>query len=225
MMHSVYVVMPVRGRKEQSVDAMRRLIGTASYAATYLAVAGLEDYDTVTAVGQVAGCASVVVNAPVASYWQGLKRATDALPDNALIATVANDVLPCINWLTNAVDHYNADSDNIVGFNGDGYDDKHACHFLISMKRVRSYGGWPVWYYHNFGDTEFVTRARQVGKFVKPPYAILFHNHPAVSRARPDDVYELGQQRFHLDKQLFELRKDSQWREDLTSLPKYSYIR
>ena len=217
-MHSVFVVMPVHGRKEQSVDTMRRLIGTAHYPATYLAVGGYADADIVNAVGSVAGCQPIMVNTPVATYWQSLERATVGLADDALVVNVANDVLPCHMWLQRAIqdyqtqyEKYNSPHGQVIGFNGDGHLEEHACHFMIAMERVRLYGGWPTWYHHNFGDTEIITRADDSGDFYKSKFAILFHNHPYVSGAASDSVYAEGQQKFMDDRRLFEHRKANGW--------------
>jgi hypothetical protein len=226
MHKSVFVVMPVHGRQEQSVDTMRRLIGTAHYPATYLSVGGYADANIVNTVGSVAGCQPILVNTLVATYWQSLHRATAGLSDDALIVNVANDVLPCHQWLQRAVDDYRSEADKynnpydpVIGFNGDGHLEEHACHFMISMERIRSYGGWPTWYHHNFGDTEIVQRAESTGDFYKSKYAILFHNHPYVSGAPSDAVYAEGNSKFQDDRRLFLYRKERGWDPSLIRLP------
>lgn len=219
-MHNVVVVMPVRGRAEQSIECMKRLMKFASYHATFIAVGGHEDLATINRIAsEVSGVIAVPYNDKKATYWQALKRATDALPDDALVVNVANDLIPAIHWLRNAVttyDHYS--NDYIVGFNGDGYQYDHSCHFLISMKHLRELGGWPIWYHHNFGDTELITRAKANHRYIKDVFAILFHNHPIISGAQNDMVYEEGSITFAFDQALFEKRKAAQWSSAVTRL-------
>lgn len=207
--------MPLRGRVNQSVDAMRRLMETASYPARYIAVGGTGDLEVIHAVAQVKNVHAITATKFAITYWEALKFATDNLPASTLVVNTANDVLPVIHWLRNAVEMYDVESslarDKVVGFNGDGHGINHACHFMISMARVRKYGGWPIWYSHNFGDTEICTRAMENTAFIKAPYAILFHNHPAVSRSQTDAVYDQGNANFMRDKHTFTQRKENGW--------------
>ena len=213
-MHNVVVVMPIRGRQAQSIECMNRLIKTASYPATYIAVGGIDDRDTVSAVAKAnaPACMPMYYNDAKATYWQALKIATIGLPDDALIVNVANDLLPAVHWLRNAISSYdNFGSDYVIGFNGDGYKHEHSCHFMISMKHINEFGGWPIWYHHNFGDTEIIMRATHQRRYLKDVFAILFHNHPIVAGAPNDDVYTEGSSTFEFDRQLFEKRKAAQW--------------
>jgi hypothetical protein len=207
----VHVVMPVRGRREKSVEAMKRLKETAGYKASYVAIAGGADQEILQA---MAGHCTAIVHLYQDSltYWQALHLSTKALPDDTYVVNVANDIIPAVNWLRRAVDYVNARPEAVIGFNGDGYDTRHACHFMISMKQVRAYGGWPVWYHHNFGDTEIITRAIEDGLFHKDPWAILFHDHPNVSGSQTDDVYRDGSRKFNEDMKLFEKRRGNKWK-------------
>jgi hypothetical protein len=209
------VVMPVRGRLAQTVEAFRRLWATANTPAAYIAVGGRDDYATITAAGELPYVQPLIADVPRLSYWGALSMATRGLDDNALVATVANDLLPVVGWLSRAYRDYEyhtrVSRDAVVGFNGDGYGDEHACHFLIPMRVIRRYG-WPTWYDHNFGDNEIVTRAKQDGIWYKSPYAILYHNHPMIGAAQNyDATYEEGSLMFSRDGNLFERRKASNW--------------
>lgn len=202
--------MPIRGRKQQTIDAMKRMITVAGYPANYIAVSGIEDVETTLEVSTQTGAKPLVSSSPKLTYWQALNEATKTLRDDALVVNVANDVLPCSNWLNRAMQTYQAHGDKLVGFNGDGYID-HACHFMISMRYLRELGGYPIWYYHNFGDTELCTRAREQNKFIKSEYAILFHNHPIVSGAQSDTTYDEGSSTFAADQVMFNRRRSAQW--------------
>lgn len=206
----VCVIMPIRGRAAQSVDAMNRLRATAGHTADFIAVGGANERETLTAIDS-STATRLMVQAPNLTYWQALKFASDELPDSTYVVNVANDILPCANWLRYAVDRASSHPEQVIGFNGDGHGPWHACHFMISMRQLRMYGGWPTWYWHNFGDTEIVTRASEDKIFYKHPWAVLFHNHPIVSAAPNDEVYAAGQQRFNDDRQLFEQRRAAQW--------------
>ena len=213
---SIAVVMPVRGRTALTVEAFRRLWATANVPATYIAVGGRDDIDTITAAAALEHVQPLIADTPRLSYWGALRIATNELDDDTLVATVASDLLPVVGWLSRARRDYDyhtrINRDAVIGFNGDGYGDEHACHWLVSMRAIRRWGGWPVWYDHNFGDNEIVTRAKQEGIWYKSPYAILYHNHPMIGAARNyDATYEEGSLMFTRDGNLFERRKASNW--------------
>lgn len=206
----IRVVMPIRGRLEQTVDTLRRMRETGGYDAQYYAVGGSDESDTLSALEGIAD-KRLMSPTPALTYWQALSFATQDAADSTYIAMVANDLLPCSNWLQRAADWVEREPGLVVGFNGDGYGPNHSCHFLISMERIRAYGGWPVWYWHNFGDTEIIQRATEEGIYRKHPYAILFHNHPIVSRAPHDSVYAEGAMRYNDDQALYLRRSKSRW--------------
>lgn len=210
VMANVHVVMPIRGRKEQSVDAMVRLVDSSGLPARYYAVSGMEDVEVTLAVAGKSGAKPLVSSSPKLTYWQALNESTKSLDDSALVVNVANDVLPCKNWLLRAHEVYQAHGDFLVGFNGDGYVG-HSCHFLISMKFIRELGGWPVWYHHNYGDTELCVRANELGRYAKAPWAILFHNHPIVSGQKSDSVYLEGNETASADERMFIARRGKRW--------------
>lgn len=215
--YNTVVVMPVRGRQEQTLRAMRRLIDTATYQARYVAVSGYEDVKTLEMLVGLYGVKAYHAEAPSLTYWQALASATHNEPDHTLIVAVANDVLPVVHWLRSAVEIYSARGDDpVIGFNGDGYQPDqngfaHSCHFMISARRIRRYGGWPIWYKHNFGDTEIIVRAHEENAYVKAPYAILYHDHPNVAGASNDDVYRHGAAGFESDRKLFLQRRNARW--------------
>ena len=213
---SIVVVMPIRGRTTQTVDAFRRLWATANVPAQYIAVGGRDDMDTINAAAELNHVQPLIADVPRLSYWGALSMATQAVSDDTLVATVANDLLPVVGWLSRAkrdFEYYSrVNRDAVIGFNGDGYGDEHACHFLLPMRVIRRFGGWPVWYDHNFGDNEIVTRAKQESIWYKSPYAILYHNHPMIGAAQNyDATYEKGSLLFSRDGNLFERRKATNW--------------
>lgn len=213
---SIVVVMPIRGRTTQTVDAFRRLWATANVPAQYIAVGGRDDMDTINAAAELNHVQPLIADVPRLSYWGALSMATQAVSDDTLVATVANDLLPVVGWLSRAkrdFEYYSrVNRDAVIGFNGDGYGDEHACHFLLPMRVIRRFGGWPVWYDHNFGDNEIVTRAKQESIWYKSPYAILYHNHPMIGAAQNyDATYEEGSLLFSRDGNLFERRKATNW--------------
>lgn len=218
-MREVVVVMPIRGRIEQSVDSMIRLWKTASYPATYIAVGGKEEAETIQkVVNAVPPSVAKISEQPRLTYWQALALATEHLSDDTLVCMVANDVMPSMHWLRNALSDYEAlQEDYVIGFNGDGYTsiNGHSCHIMISMNRIRRYGGWPVWYNHNFGDTELVARAIAEKSYYKSPWAVLFHNHysvQAITSTQVDAIYQEGTNTFMNDKKLFDQRKRRGWK-------------
>jgi hypothetical protein len=212
---SIHVVMPVHGRMMQTVDCMKRLKAMAGYPASYTAIGGLHNDATLMLLDGI--CTVMRSQSASLTYWYALHMATAHLPDDAYVVNVANDVLPCAHWLTRYAEHIKRFPHHVFGFNGDGYEQNHACHFGIQMKRIRNTGGWPTWYYHNYGDTEICTRAIEDGAFHKDPWAILFHNHPIISGQEMDEVYVKGSEHQSRDADLYLKRRASQWTYSLTS--------
>jgi len=146
------------------------------------------------------------------TYWQALAEET-RLSDTDLIVGLANDLLPGQHWLQRAYSAYRetfGSGPGMVGFNDGHHETEHSCHFLISRSLLDHYGGWPVWYDHNFGDTELCQRAIADGLYVKAPWATLFHDHPYFG-GDDDRVYAEGRAQSDRDYQLYEQRRRAGW--------------
>lgn len=207
----VAAIMPCRGRAEQTVRNVKRLLATAGDVEWELWLAGAMD-DIHPVEDYFPDVRAVVFSAKRVTYWQaleGVTRETDA----PLIANLANDLLPGQHWLARAVAAYRetfGDGPGMVGFNDGHHETEHSCHFLISRSLLERYGGWPVWYDHNFGDTELCQRAIGDGLYVKAPYATLFHDHPYFG-GDDDGVYAEGRAQSDRDYRLYEQRRAAGW--------------
>lgn len=213
----VAAIMPCRGRAEQTIANVRRLLATAGHEDWQLWLAGGdEDAGTVLnicsevdpdrkRIGQTLAKARL-------TYWQALIQATYGTRATHLI-NLANDLIPGRHWLARGVAAYRArfgDGDGLMGFNDGLHGPEHSPHFLISRALLERYGGWPVWYSHNFGDTELCRRAQQDGCYGKAPWAVLFHDH--LENGAPDDaIYQEGRTSYERDARLFEERRRAGW--------------
>lgn len=208
---NVAAIMPCRGRPEQTIRNVKRLLATA----------GMDGWELWCVTGGEPELATLLHGAGFKvmayqrrlSYWEALKWATDSTPDAPLIASLANDLIPVGPWLQRAVDAYRqtfGDGDGLVGFNGDGHGVEHSCHFLISRSLLDRYGGWPVWYDHSYGDNELVERATADDVYAKAPWSILAHDHPYFGAA-DDAVYAEGRAKAERDRKLFEQRRALGW--------------
>lgn len=213
----VVAILPCRGRKEQTEDCVRRLLATErmKHGLDWQLVlsSGQEDADVVESIAKKTNTFGLIATEPRLSYWQALQEATNRYEATYYVC-LANDLLPAVQWLSSAIDKMHEtypDNHGVVGFNGDGHTTNHACHFLISRSMLNDFGGWPVWYHHNFGDTEICVRAREKGRFVKAPYSILFHNHPWISAQKDDEIYEQGRSKFRDDEMQFINRRKKGW--------------
>ena len=215
---NVAAILPCRGRKEQTVVNVKRLLQTAGYDQWRLyAIGGKEEADTLTGLAKL-GVPTLTAIADRLTYWEALHEAT-AVTSEPLIATLANDLLPGMHWLRRAVDayeetfgidQYGKPQIGMVGFNGDSHELNHSCHFLIHRELVARYGGWPRWYRHNYGDTELCERAIADNAYVKAPWSILYHDHPYWAGA-DDEVYAEGRATIERDQALYERRKRERW--------------
>lgn len=217
-MDNIAVIMPIYNRVDQAISAFARLRATAGVACRFIAVGGSGQTDNLKQIVRAERDVIALTSSTRyrLTYWEALQYATaklpTILPGTALMASVASDVLPAMHWLQRAVQWHqeHRNDDYIVGFNGDGWPEHHACHFLLSVSRLHSLGGWPVWYDHNYGDTELCIRANELGRFYKHPWAILYHDHP-VHGGVSDDVYAIGNHSISRDAQLFQQRRNQRW--------------
>lgn len=209
---NIAAIMPCRGRPEQTITNVRRLLATAGHADwKIIFVGGREEMGVL---GKLAQYGEGWGNAEAArlTYWQALAHATERTDATHLI-NLANDLIPGMHWLKRAVTAYQhafGSGDGLIGFNGDSHEAGHSCHFLISRGLLERYGGWPVWYDHNYGDTELCQRAIADRCYGKAPWAMLFHDHPYFG-GQDDAVYAEGRAREARDRALFEERKRLGW--------------
>jgi hypothetical protein len=207
----VAAIMPCRGRPEQTIANVRRLLSTAGYQDWQLICVGArDDAEWFGALRQM-DVQTFCHDAERLTYWQALSWATSRT-DAPLLCGLANDLLPGQHWLRRAVEafDYSFDREGMVGFNGDHHEVGHSCHFLISRSLLERYGGWPVWYDHNYGDTELCQRAIADDLYVKAPWALLYHDHPYFG-GRDDATYQEGRARAERDLALFNQRRSRGW--------------
>lgn len=203
----VAAIMPCRGRAEQTGANVRRLLVTAGDVAWHLILVS----DGGDSAPVMSGTSRLISNTQI-GYWRCLDYAT-ATTDAPLLVNLANDLIPGRHWLARGVAAYRArfgDGDGLMGFNDGLHGPEHSSHFLISRGLLERYGGWPIWYSHNFGDTELCRRAQQDGCYGKAPWAVLFHDH--LENGAPDDaIYQEGRASYERDALLFEERRRAGW--------------
>lgn len=210
--------MPCRGRAEQTVANVRRLLATAGDVEWRLiCVVSQDEQPLIDALLPLTGPESpLIVFTPFAggaTYWQALTYATQDA-DAPLLCNLANDLWACDDWLRLAVEEYQqrfGDGPGLLGFAGDGHPPRHSCHFLISRALLDRYGGWPVWYAHNFGDAELCQRAQADECYAKSQVARLEHCHVERGLAEDDAVYQAGRATYAQDAALFEERRRTGW--------------
>lgn len=205
----VAAIMPCRGRAEQTVRNVRRLLATAGDVDWDLITVTDADQETYEALRAVHRLPFSTMTRH--GYWGCMQLATDAT-DAPLICNLANDLLPGQHWLQRAVAAYQATFDQygLLGFNDGHHETEHSCHFLIDRDLLTYLGGWPVWYDHNYGDTELCQRTIDLGLYAKAPWATLYHDHPYFG-GTDDAVYAEGRAQSERDRQLYEQRRAAGW--------------
>ncbi len=220
MHHEVAVILPCRGRFDQTIANAARLraaVGDVTAAGvngvSFIAVGGHEDDDTLQSLA-ANGWRAYGGSAPTLTYWEAL--AVGVANSNAVFfVNVANDLWAHDRWLEIGLAAYRArwpeEQAGLLGFAGDGHPLGHSCHFLIHRALLAYLGGWPTHYCHNFGDAELCARAQSLGVYAKARHAVLEHRHPAL-RAAPDDaVYAAGRATWAADRATFEHRRAAGW--------------
>ena len=209
-------VMPIKGRAQQSVTCITRLLATADYPLHIVAVTD-EDEEAAAAVGNELkgwrGFVSLIELPTRGGYWNAVSVGAKSKPDYSHILNLANDLLPGRQWLSRAVGayerHFGAEP-AIMGLNDGVHPGTHAGHFIASKVLLREWYGedlYPFKYYtHLYGDNEIVERAHALNRFGIAPWSLLYHNHPA-NGAQSDAVYALGHASLNKDWQTYEHRK------------------
>ncbi len=208
--------MPCRGRAEQTVRNVKRLLATAGMRHgvdwRLWTVTG-NDPELEQAIHHGIGGLGGYHSAEPLTYWQALAMATGQT-DAPFIANLANDLLPGRDWLSRALAEYRCcfgTRDAMIGFNDGIHDEGLSPHFLISRGLLNQLGGWPVGVYsHNFGDAELCARAQRLGVYSKAPWATLFHNH-VINGGQDDEVYHEGNASMERDRRTFEWRRSHNW--------------
>lgn len=218
-MVTVAAIMPCRGRVERTIQNLRRLLATAGSVEWRLVCVTDGDDAVVDAIACEQIVSDIAVHLiPVKSrvrYWGALREATmhRRHQDATHLVNLANDLLPGRDWLVRGLAAYRArfgDGDGLMGFNDGIHGPEHSPHFLISRRLLDRYGGWPVWYRHNYGDTELCQRAQVDGCYGKAPWALLYHDHE-LTGASHDEVYAEGTATSDQDRALFEERRRRGW--------------
>lgn len=214
----VAAIMPCRGRAEQTVRNVRRLLATAGTDDWELWCVVDDDAALWRELGQELQGSGVQLRLMRAEhgrnggYWYALAYATEQT-DAPLLVNLANDLIPGQHWLARALRAYDqtfGPNAGMLGFNGDSHEVGHSCHFVIDRHLLAAFGGWPVWYQHNFGDTELCQRAIAIGAYAKAPWALLFHDHPYFG-GDDDAVYAEGRATSDRDAQLYHDRQRANW--------------
>lgn len=217
-MTTVAAIMPCRGRPEQTVACVRRLLSTAGAPLELIAVGSGGDFDPLMALQRDVKDVQLRViadnEAKRLTYWQALAYATERT-DAQLLVNLANDLLPGQHWLKRAIEAYQEqwprpNDYGLLGFNGDSHEVGHSCHFMIDRDFLTYLGGWPTHYDHAFGDTELCQKAIALGFYAKAPWALLYHDHPYWG-GQDDAVYAEGRAAVSRDEQLYLERKRMGW--------------
>lgn len=219
----VLVILPCKGREDQTLryaDRLRVAAGGVEWEKrAHWAAVGGADEGTLLRELWLRGWDQVGGVGPGYTYWEALLAASLRGTVNGqsppVLCAVANDCWAWDGWLARGLAAYDErfpDGEGLMGFGGDRHGVEHSCHFLIGRGLLRQLGGWPIWYRHNFGDTELCARARALGRYGKALGAVLEHRHVWHGTADDDPVYARGRSTWDQDLALFTARQARGWR-------------
>lgn len=213
----IAAILPCRGRVEQTIANVRRLLDTAGAGVMWHLWCVVDnDPEAYRALG-VFGTGEITrLTLDIdrkSGYWSAMELATDEA-DAPLICNLANDLLPGRDWLARGLAEYRCcfgQGDGLMGFNDGIHGPELSPHFLISRGLLDRLGGWPTWYQHNYGDAELCARAQELGMYGKAPWAVLYHDHPFIGGGENDSVYAEATQSNAQDAALFVQRRAQRW--------------
>lgn len=219
------VVVPVLGRPEHAEPFMRSLRASTGLTMAYAVVersdleaaeawraAGAEllwgDDEFVDGEGTAAHTFAEKVNL-------GYRQTTEPW-----LFICGSDVKFHAGWLDHAQHVADTLGGEIIGTNDLGnprvMSGDHATHLLIRRSYVDEFGAsWDgpkvvchEGYRHNFVDDEIVTAAKQRGVWQMALGSVVEHLHPLFNKGVEDEVYEIGQSSWGLDRALFKARRE-----------------
>lgn len=211
----ISVLMPCKGRPEQTAALIPRLIATAGAVQWELICVVDNDPAVVEALQPFKEQIGIVSLSERHGYWKALAIATQHAR-GTMLSNIANDVLPGLRWLERAKRAYDQTfkgEQAVIGYNDGLIFDAHTGHLLCSRELLQRWYGatcWPTMYDHLYGDTEICQRAIADGRYAVALNAVLFHNHPVVGRS-VDEVYQFSHTHQHDDERLFAERRSAGW--------------
>lgn len=217
-------LLPIKGmaRAKETLELIPRLFATAGNlnGNTFdLIVLADEDEELAQLVeSHRFGKTQLIRNETRLGYWKSLSKGAQQT-DAGLLVTLANDLIPGVNWLQRGLSCYAKASNDfgkpaLVGFCDGVHLGNHAGHILAPRSLLQTWYGnalFPVMYDHLHADVEMVMRAIEEKRWAYSIYAWLFHNHHV--NGKPfDPVYQLGHARQHDDYRIFQERRANGWK-------------
>jgi hypothetical protein len=218
----IAAIMPCRGRVEQTEGNIIRLRKASNFPYKLICITSEpEIWKTLRTMGEYSPD-EVICREGRVTYWDAMQAGLMSMPAQHAthIVNLANDLLPGYQWLRKGVEAYTrrfGSGPGLMGFNDGIHGPEHSSHFIIDRHMLEELGGWPIWYRHNYGDTELCRRTQEINRYGKAAWAVLYHNHP-VTGANKDSVYTEGDNDYLHDRQIFESRSKSLWQMPSSSL-------
>lgn len=220
------VVVPVLGRPQHAEPFMRSLRASTGLATCY---AVCERSEPEVAAAWAHAGATVLWDDVEQVDGQGPTAHTFAEKCNLAyrqttepwLFTCGSDVTFHPGWLSHAQHVADVLQASVVGTNDLAnarvLAGEHATHLLIRRSYVDEQGSsWDgpkvlahEGYRHNFVDDEIVTAAKQRGVWQMALGSVVEHHHPVFGKAPDDEVYQLGQSTWEVDRDLFRARLEA----------------
>lgn len=225
------VLLPVKGRAQQTVDLIPRLFATAGRAAWELIVVVDDDRDCTLALSALNDRLAAEGKptfrqldlAVRRGYWKALAAATE-YARGRLLGNIANDVLPGLGWIERIIrtfDRAFPDGLGVAAWNDGLLFDGHAGHLVVGRALAERWYGpacWPTYYDHLWADVELCQRAIEERRYVVDLRAVLYHNHFIIGKSM-DDIYRYSHRHEHQDAQIFEQRRQLSWPSSMQVTP------
>lgn len=218
-MVDVSLLMPCKGRVQQTLDLLPRLHSTAGKASWELICITDDDREVYEAlnnwkVQQRADWLQIIGLDQRVGYWKALAVGSQ-VAQGRLLANIANDVLPGRNWIQWGVETFDKLFNyGVVGWNDGLCWEDRTGHLLCDRLLLEDWYGkdcWPTFYDHLYGDTEICHRAMEEEIYAINKKAVLFHNHHVLGKAI-DPVYAKSYELESVDRALFRRREANGWK-------------
>lgn len=217
----VSLLMPCKGRVQQTIDLLPRLHSTAGLGPTWELICIVDDDLEVAQAllawqkEQHADWLYVLPLSERVGYWKALSIGSQQA-HGRLLANIANDVLPGRNWIQWGVETFDKlfpHGRGVVGWNDGLCWEDRTGHLLVGRTLLEEWYGaacWPTFYDHLYGDTEICHRGMEGGCYAINKKAVLYHNHHVLGKAI-DPVYAKSYELENVDRALFRRREANGW--------------
>lgn len=209
---------PTRGRREKSVQTLKKYIDLASNIENIKIIVSIDDDDTTLTrkIFQIHPCVEVISGNPLGKIG-AINRDMPPSSTFDIVLLASDDMIPIVKGydeiIRSKMIEYFPDTDGVLWFN-DGYARLRLNTLVICGSKYYSRFGYLYCpeYKSLFCDNEFTDVANRLGRQIYFDQIIIKHEHPANnSSLTRDSLYDVNDKYHNFDKEIYKKRKNKHY--------------